>query len=98
MEAYLYESLKDNEVKCNLCNHRCNIKNGRRGICGVRENRSGILETLVYGKVIARQIEKLGISGLPTIIFFDAEGKELPGLRVVGFLRPEELLKRMGRR
>ena len=59
MEAYLYESLRDNEVKCNLCNHRCNIKNGRRGICGVRENRGGVLETLVYGKVIARHIDPI---------------------------------------
>jgi pyruvate formate lyase activating enzyme len=59
MEAYLYESLKDNEVKCNLCNHRCNIKNGGRGICGVRENRAGVLETLVYGKVIARHIDPI---------------------------------------
>jgi len=59
MEAYLYESLKDNEVKCNLCNHRCNIKNGRRGICGVRENRGGVLETLVYGRVVARHIDPI---------------------------------------
>ena len=59
MEAYLYESLKDSEVKCNLCNHRCNIKSGRRGICGVRENRAGVLETLVYGKVIARHIDPI---------------------------------------
>jgi pyruvate formate lyase activating enzyme len=59
MEAYLYESLKEGEVKCNLCNHRCNIKDGRRGICGVRENRAGVLETLVYGKVIARHIDPI---------------------------------------
>jgi pyruvate formate lyase activating enzyme len=59
MEAYLYEPLKESEVKCNLCNHRCNIKNGRRGICGVRENRGGNLETLVYGKVIARHIDPI---------------------------------------
>ena len=59
MEAYLYESLKESEVKCNLCNHRCKIKDGRRGICGVRENRAGILETLVYGKVIARHIDPI---------------------------------------
>ena len=59
MEAYLYESLKDNKVKCNLCSHRCVIKDGRRGICSVRENRSGILKTLVYGKVIARHIDPI---------------------------------------
>jgi pyruvate formate lyase activating enzyme len=59
MEAYLYESLKEGMVKCNLCNHRCKIKDGRRGICGVRENRAGVLETLVYEKVIARHIDPI---------------------------------------
>jgi len=59
MEAYLYEPLKDNGVKCNLCNHRCHIKSSRRGICGVRENRAGVLQTLVYGKVIARHIDPI---------------------------------------
>jgi pyruvate formate lyase activating enzyme len=59
MEAYLYESLNDKKVKCNLCNHRCEIKNGRRGICGVRENREGTLETLVYGRIIARHIDPI---------------------------------------
>jgi len=59
MEAYLYDALDDQKVMCNLCNHRCIIKNGRRGICGVRENRGGILETLVYGKLIARNIDPI---------------------------------------
>jgi len=59
MEAYLYESLNDKKVKCNLCNHRCEIKDGRRGICGVRENREGTLETLVYGRIIARHIDPI---------------------------------------
>jgi pyruvate formate lyase activating enzyme len=59
MEAYLYESLEDKKVKCNLCNHRCVIKNGRRGICTVRENNAGILKTLVYRKVIARHIDPI---------------------------------------
>jgi pyruvate formate lyase activating enzyme len=59
MEAYLYESLEENKIKCNLCNHRCVIKEGRRGICGVRENRGGVLNTLVYGKLIARHIDPI---------------------------------------
>jgi len=59
MEAYLYEILNDKKVKCNLCNHRCVIKDGRRGICGVRENREGTLETLVYGRIIARHIDPI---------------------------------------
>ncbi len=59
MEAFLFESLKDNKVKCNLCNHRCILKDGSRGICGVRENRSGILFSLIYEKIIARHIDPI---------------------------------------
>ncbi|MEJ2167994.1 MAG: radical SAM protein, partial [Desulfobacterales bacterium] len=59
MEAYLYEALGDKKVKCNLCCHRCVIKDGRRGICGVRQNEDGILKTLVYGKLIARHIDPI---------------------------------------
>ncbi len=59
MEAYLYESLGNRKVQCNLCNHRCEIKDGRRGICNVRENRAGILETLVYGQLIAQHIDPI---------------------------------------
>ncbi|MBW1788387.1 MAG: AmmeMemoRadiSam system radical SAM enzyme, partial [Deltaproteobacteria bacterium] len=53
-EAYLYEKLKDRKVRCRLCNHGCIIGDGKKGICGVRENRGGTLFSLVYGKVIAR--------------------------------------------
>ena len=59
MEAYLYERLEDNKVRCNLCSHRCVIKDGRRGICNVRENDGGILNTLVYGKLIAQHIDPI---------------------------------------
>jgi pyruvate formate lyase activating enzyme len=56
-EALFYEKLDDAMVRCNLCRHRCTIVNGHRGICGVRENRSGVLMTLVYGKLIAEHID-----------------------------------------
>ena len=59
MEAYLYEPLQDRKVKCNLCNHRCVIKAGARGICGVRTNQDGILKTLVYGRLIARNVDPI---------------------------------------
>ncbi|MFH1974100.1 MAG: AmmeMemoRadiSam system radical SAM enzyme [Pseudomonadota bacterium] len=59
MEALLYEHLKDKKVRCNLCKHNCTIEDGKRGICGVRENREGVLNTLVYGKLIARQIDPI---------------------------------------
>jgi pyruvate formate lyase activating enzyme len=59
MEAYLYQKSDGNRVICNLCNHRCLIKDGRRGKCGVRENREGVLHTLVFGKLIARHIDPI---------------------------------------
>jgi len=59
VEAYLYEKLPDDEVHCLLCHHRCLIKPGRRGICQVRENRGGTLETLVYGQIIARNVDPI---------------------------------------
>lgn len=59
MEAYLYEPLGGNKVKCNLCSHRCVIKDGRRGLCGVRENEAGMLQTLVYGKLIAGHVDPI---------------------------------------
>ncbi len=59
MEAYLYRKSDGGRVICNLCHHRCLISDGRRGICGVRENRSGVLRTLVFGKLIARHIDPI---------------------------------------
>lgn len=59
MEAFLYEPAREGKVRCNLCSHRCLVKDGRRGRCGVRENRAGVLHTLVYGKLIARHIDPI---------------------------------------
>ncbi|MEM2896100.1 MAG: AmmeMemoRadiSam system radical SAM enzyme [Candidatus Bathyarchaeia archaeon] len=58
-EAIFYEKLGDKSVKCNLCSHRCRVPESKRGICGVRENRDGILYSLVYGKVIARAVDPI---------------------------------------
>lgn len=58
-EAMLYERLKENKVKCNLCSHRCVIVPTKRGICGVRENREGVLYSSVYGKSIATHIDPI---------------------------------------
>ena len=58
-EAYLYEKLDRQRVRCFLCNHRCLIREGGKGICAVRENRGGALVSLVYGKVIARHVDPI---------------------------------------
>jgi len=58
-EAMLYEKLDDQYVHCNLCAHRCTIKPDRRGMCGVRENKDGVLYSLVYGTLIAEHIDPI---------------------------------------
>ena len=56
-EALLYDTLEDQRVQCNLCAHRCQIGEGRFGICQVRENRQGKLFTHVYGNLIAEHVD-----------------------------------------
>ncbi|MEW6214898.1 MAG: AmmeMemoRadiSam system radical SAM enzyme [Nitrospirota bacterium] len=58
-EAMLYEKRDEKEVRCSLCAHRCIIKDGKRGICSVRENRDGTLYSLVYGRVISMHIDPI---------------------------------------
>ncbi|OIO92529.1 MAG: AmmeMemoRadiSam system radical SAM enzyme [Anaerolineae bacterium CG2_30_64_16] len=60
-EAILWERLgaDDPRVRCNLCAHRCVIPPGRQGACCVRENRDGVLYTLVYGRTIAQHVDPI---------------------------------------
>lgn len=39
----LVEALDDSALRCLACAHRCLLKPGRRGICGVRYNAEGVL-------------------------------------------------------
>jgi pyruvate formate lyase activating enzyme len=75
-EAMFFERLENEEVRCGLCRFRCFIRDGGRGICGVRENRAGILYTLVYGKSIAEHVDP--IEKKPLFHF-------LPGSRTFSF-------------
>ncbi len=58
-EAILYEKMDGEEVRCHLCAHRCLIKPGKRGTCRVRENRGGILYSLVYGRLVAENVDPI---------------------------------------
>jgi pyruvate formate lyase activating enzyme len=58
-EALLYEKLADERVQCNLCAHRCVVAPGRKGICQVRENRAGVLYTLVYGIPLSQAVDPI---------------------------------------
>jgi pyruvate formate lyase activating enzyme len=48
-KALLFKKLKNNLVQCTACSHYCKIAPDKCGICGVRQNKIGILDSLVYG-------------------------------------------------
>ena len=58
-EARFYDKKEDNKVKCYLCAHGCVIDPRKRGICMVRENRDGVLYSLVYGKIISQNVDPI---------------------------------------
>jgi len=58
-EAMLYDKLSNDRVRCRVCSHCCVIEPGARGICAVRENVDGTLVSLVYGRLIARDIDPI---------------------------------------
>jgi pyruvate formate lyase activating enzyme len=58
-ESYLYEQLDGQKVKCKTCAWRCTIKIGKRGFCGVRENRNGKLYAINYGLVSSVNVDPI---------------------------------------
>nr|MDO8062244.1 AmmeMemoRadiSam system radical SAM enzyme [Candidatus Freyrarchaeum guaymaensis] len=58
-EARFYEVKGEGDVVCLLCPNKCFIKNGKRGSCGVRENREGTLYTLIYGSVSSMAVDPI---------------------------------------
>jgi pyruvate formate lyase activating enzyme len=58
-EAGFYEKLTEAQVQCHLCAHECTIDPGKRGLCHVRENREGMLYSLVYGRVVAENLDPI---------------------------------------
>ncbi len=52
-EALFYEKTGNGHVKCLLCPWLCSLKPGQTGICQVRQNEEGTLETMIYDKVAA---------------------------------------------
>ncbi len=57
MQAQLWQKSTGSDVKCLLCQHKCTIANGKRGLCGVRINEKGTLQTLVGNKVAAVNLD-----------------------------------------
>jgi pyruvate formate lyase activating enzyme len=55
----LAESQPAGSVRCGVCAHRCLVRPDRTGICGVRENRDGVLYLTVYGAVAAIGVDPI---------------------------------------
>jgi len=60
-EAILYEKLKNDKVRCLLCERRCVISPGAKGYCKTRINVGGRLYTLVYGDLSALESRPIEI-------------------------------------
>jgi pyruvate formate lyase activating enzyme len=55
----LWEKLERQKVHCHLCAHECKIPEAKLGICGVRRNDRGTLNTMVYADVIAAHVDPI---------------------------------------
>ncbi len=58
-KALFYQQLEGERVLCGLCRLRCLIGPGERGHCRVRENRDGVLYSLVYGRLVAEHVDPI---------------------------------------
>jgi pyruvate formate lyase activating enzyme len=58
-EAYLWEKLDHQIVHCYLCAHECKISESKFGVCGVRQNIRGTLNTMIYADEIAANIDPI---------------------------------------
>ena len=58
-EARFYKPMADGSVQCELCPRGCQVPDGMRGYCGVRENRGGKYYTLVYGRPSASNLDPI---------------------------------------
>ena len=59
IEALYYENMPGKRVHCHLCPYECRIPPDGRGACGVRQNKDGILYSLVYGKTTGLSLDPI---------------------------------------
>ncbi|MGD2109731.1 MAG: AmmeMemoRadiSam system radical SAM enzyme [Phycisphaerae bacterium] len=58
-EAMFWEPLDEKRIKCVLCPRECEVADVERGYCGVRENRAGKYQTLVYGALCSANVDPI---------------------------------------
>jgi len=57
--ALFYQATQNKQVKCLLCPRACEVADGDRGDCGVRENRGGKYYTLAYANPCAVHVDPI---------------------------------------
>jgi len=57
--AQYYAVLANGNIRCDLCPRHCEVMDGDRGECGVRENRGGQYVTVAYGNPCAVHIDPI---------------------------------------
>ena len=55
----LYSIREDGNLQCTLCAHGCILRDGQKGVCGVRARRGNAIVSNVYGRVIAEHIDPI---------------------------------------
>lgn len=58
-EALFYEVLEDHKVRCQICPHRCRLRQGQTGICRVRSNVNGRLYSRNYAEVASIALDPI---------------------------------------
>jgi pyruvate formate lyase activating enzyme len=57
--AWMSKSMPNGAILCLACSHQCRIKEGKFGICNIRQNIEGTLILLPYGKASAYNIDPI---------------------------------------
>jgi pyruvate formate lyase activating enzyme len=50
---------EDGTVQCMICAHGCTLRDGQKGLCGVRARQGDAIVSLVYGRVVAEHIDPI---------------------------------------
>lgn len=59
MEKKLYKKINNNKSICLLCSHFCVLKKNEKGKCGVRQNISGEIISLIKNKIAVKALDPI---------------------------------------
>ena len=59
LQAKYFQEISEDIIRCNLCPHYCQLKEGERGKCGVRKNSHGKLIAENYGVISSVHLDPI---------------------------------------